>query len=265
MVVSFSAFFGIWVSNDFNGYESDYLQGKNFKPEDIEAYNKLGWWGKVKSGAWRPRSGKDYVLFTMILINMVSIALFLILTAIMFKPSYVGITLGLLILVFETSFIMIWKYRAENFSMSVAVVVPMLVSVCTMLLWVVYIVFELVLDEDEPDSFRTAAILVIVAYFVILIGSLLYLEYVKAGHDLKRLTCSFWLLGGITFLILIGAGAAAITFTEHGLAGIVWISVCIYVLLNLLLNNYRRIIDVLYSVCFIAAGIVLLMTADDSD
>ena len=42
IVVTFSAFFGIWVSNDFNGYEMDYLQSKNFKPEEIEAYNELG-------------------------------------------------------------------------------------------------------------------------------------------------------------------------------------------------------------------------------
>ena len=46
----------------------------------------------------------------MLFINMVTIIFYLISTAVMFKPSYVGITLGLLILVFELSFITLWKY-----------------------------------------------------------------------------------------------------------------------------------------------------------
>ena len=114
-MVSFSAFFGIWVSNEFHAYEMDYLQGKNFKPEEIDAYNKLGSWEKIKHGAWRPRTGKDWVFFLMIFINILTIIAYLIATAIMFKPEYVGITIGLLMIVFETSFIMLWKYRATNF------------------------------------------------------------------------------------------------------------------------------------------------------
>ena len=265
VVVSFSAFFGIWLSNDFNGYEMDYLQGKNFKPEEVEAYNQLGWWGQTKAGAWRPSSRKDWVFFTMIVINMISIFVYLILTAASFSPAYVGITIGLLILVFETTFIMVWKYRATNFTMSPQVFVPMLVSVGTMLTWIVYIVFALVLDDDEPDFLKGAAIFVAVAYFVILIGTLLYLEYQSANYQASKLSCSYWILFGLTFLVLVAAGGAAIHFTEYGLVGIVWISICIYVVLNLLLSRFRRVIDVLYSLCFIAAGIFLLLTADDNN
>ena len=72
---------------------------------------------------------------------------------------------------------MVWKYRAENYKMTTAVVVPLLVSLCTMVFWIIYIVFDLVLDTDEPDFFQMMAVIVIVAYFVILIGILLYLEY----------------------------------------------------------------------------------------
>ena len=64
---------------------------------------------------------------------------------------------------------------------------------------------------------------------------------------------------------MIGIGGALISYTDYGLAGIVWISVCIYIVLNLLLYRFRRIIDVLYSGCFIAAGIFLLMVSDDND
>ena len=177
VVVTFSAFFGIWVSNDFNGYESDYLQGENLKPEEIDAYNKLGCWEKIKHGAWRPRTYKDWIFFLMIFMNIVTIFTYLITTAIMFKPAYVGVTIGLLILVFETSFIMVWKYRAANYQMVTSVIVPMLVSVCTMIFWIVYIVIDLILDDDEPNYLKSMAILISVAYFLILLGTLLFFEY----------------------------------------------------------------------------------------
>ena len=89
----------------------------------------------------------------MLLINIITIFGYLIATAIMFKPSYVGITIALLILVFETSFIMIWKYTANHFQMTFPVVFAMLVSVGVMLAWVVYIVLEVVLDDKEPAYF----------------------------------------------------------------------------------------------------------------
>jgi len=177
IVVTFSAFFGIWVSNDFNGYELDYLQGKNFKPEEIEAYNKLNCCAKMKQGAWRPRTGKDWVFFSMLSINIITIFAYLIATIIMFKPVYVGITISSLILVFELSFIMIWKYRATNATMTVSVVVPMLASVVIMLFWVIYMIFDVVLDEDEPNFFQAATIFISIAYFVILIGTLLFFEF----------------------------------------------------------------------------------------
>ena len=140
VAVTFCAFFGIWVSNEFHGYELDYLQGKKFKPEEIEAYNKLSGWQKVKQGAWRPRSNKDWVFFLMLFLNIVTILVYMFVTMAVFKPVYVGVTIGLLTLVFEISFIMLWKYRATNFQMEASVVVAMLTSVLIMLIWVVYIV-----------------------------------------------------------------------------------------------------------------------------
>lgn len=264
IVVTFSAFFGIWVSNDFNGYELDYLQGKNFKPEEIEAYNKLNCFAKMKHGAWRPRSGKDWVFFFMLLINMVTIVAYLIATTVMFKPVYVGISISLLMLVFELSFIMIWKYRATNASLTVSVVVPMLASAFTMIFWVVYMVFDVILDEDELDFFQAATILIAIAYFVILIGALLFFEFQSVDRQVSKLSCSFWILFGLTWLILIGVGAAAISFTDYGLGGIVWISVCIYILLNLLLKRFRKAIAVIFALLFVAAGVFLLVTSDDN-
>ena len=53
----------------------------------------------------------------------------------------------------------------------------MLCSAGVMVLWIAYIVLEVVIDEDEPIYFRAGAIFVAVAYFLLLIGSLLFMEY----------------------------------------------------------------------------------------
>ena len=118
----------------------------------------------------------------MILFNIISIFTYLFATVAMFKPAYVGVTIGLLILVFETSWIMVWKYRANNYQMSASVVVAMLVSVLTMLFWVIYIVLEVVTDENENDFVRAGSVFVAVIYLVSLIGALLYLEYESSEH-----------------------------------------------------------------------------------
>lgn len=149
--------------------------------------------------------------------------------------------------------------------MTTEVVVAMLASSGTMIAWILYIILDLVMDEEEPSYFRAAAILVSIAYFVILIGSLLYMEYVAAKQTLSRLSCSFWLLFGVTFLVLVGVGGALIYYTEYGIVGIVWIAVCIYILLNLLIYKYRKIIAVAFSLMFIVAGVFILMTSDDND
>ena len=64
---------------------------------------------------------------------------------------------------------------------------------------------------------------------------------------------------------MIAIGGAAINYSEHGLVGIVWIAVVIYIFLNLLLSSFRKIIAIVFALCFIAAGVVLLMISDNND
>ena len=199
----------------------------------------------------------------MIITNILSIFVYLIVTTAAFKPAYVGVTIALLTPVFEMSFIMVWKYRATNYEMQASVVVPMLAGVGTMLVWVVYIVFAVVLEEDEPNYIKGSAIGVCAAYFLLIIATLLWLEYRSAGSDASKLTLSFWILFIVAWVILIGIGAAAVNFTAYGLFGIVWMTVCIYVLLNILLYRYRKVIGALFGICFVAAGTGLLWTSDD--
>lgn len=149
--------------------------------------------------------------------------------------------------------------------MTFEVVLAMLVSVGIMLVWVLYIVLELLMDDNEPDTLKAAAVLVAIAYFVILIFSLLYLEWTAAKQEANKLSCSFWILFGLTWIILIGVGGAMVVWSEYGLLGIVWVSVCIYIILNLLLSSWKRVIDVAYCTIFVFAGIILLLTSKDNE
>ena len=88
-------------------------------PEEIEAYKKLSICQKISEGSWKPSTRKDYILFTALLINIISTIVFWFLSTATFKPSYVGTSISMLILVFETAVIMICKYQAVNFHVTV--------------------------------------------------------------------------------------------------------------------------------------------------
>ena len=61
---------------------------------------------------------------------------------------------------------------------------------------------------------------------------------------------------------MLGVGAAAIYMTDYGLSGIVWLSVCVYALLNALLQSYRRVLEVIYSLIFVVAGVIIVIFSD---
>ena len=60
-------------------------------------------------------------------------------------------------------------------------------------------------------------------------------------------------------------GAALIFLTSYGLVGIVWIAVWVYVLLNMLLYAWRKILAAVFAILFVGAGVLILMTSDNSD
>lgn len=67
---------------------------------------------------------------------------------------------------------------------------------------------------------------------------------------------------GITFLVFICIGLGIYFKTNLKLLGIVWIAVCFYVLLNLLLFRFKLYIDIIFTLGFIVCGLVLLYEAE---
>lgn len=139
----------------------------------------------------------------------------------------------------------------------------MVVSICTMLFWVAYIFIYLVVDENEPDYFKQAAVVIAIAYFVFMVCTLIYIEFYSVD-DIRLLTWSFWIIFAVTFLISsFGVGAALINFADQLLLGVVWIAICLYLVLNLLLTRYRTVIAILFTICFVGAGLVIMMSSDE--
>ena len=59
--------------------------------------------------------------------------------------------------------------------MTASVVVAMLTSIVTMIVWIAYISIVLLLDEKAAQVLKGSVVIVIIFYFVTMIGSLLYL------------------------------------------------------------------------------------------
>ena len=56
-----------------------------------------------------------------------------------------------------------------------------------------------------------------------------------------------------------------IKYSEFGLIGIVWISVCIYVVLTIVIPvRFRKYIALIFAIGFIIGGVIMLMTSDDN-
>ena len=62
----------------------------------------------------------------------------------------------------------------------------------------------------------------------------------------------------VTFLVFVGIGLGIYFKAEMKLLGGLWIAICFYVLLNLLLFRFKLYIDILYTLGFIGFGVYLL-------
>ena len=152
ILITYSAFYGIWVSNDYSCYEHSFVQSQDFNPKQIKEYNAKSTTDKLRMGAWKPRTRKDCKLFSMIFLNVLSIAGYTISTAIYYKPVYVALTLGAWISITELSILLVIKYRESNFNLT-----PPIASICSttgviLLFWIIYIFLALLVKKDDNDD-----------------------------------------------------------------------------------------------------------------
>ena len=216
---------------------------------------------KLRMGAWKPRTRKDCKLFTMILFNVLAIIGYTVSTAIYFKPVYCAWTLGAWISILELSILLVIKYRESNFNLT-----PPIVSICStsaviLLGWAIYIFFVLLVKDDEPYLLKVVTFITVVGYFLVMIVAFLFIQYQAIGANLRQLSRSFYGMLAVTFLVFVGIGLGIYFKTELQLLGILWIAICFYVLLNLLLFRFKLYIDILYTLGFVGFGVYLLYSS----
>ena len=185
ILITYAAFYGIWVSNDYSCYEHSFVQSRDFNPKQIQAYNAKSTTDKLRMGAWKPRTRKDCKLFTMILFNVLSIIGYTVSTAYVFTPVYCAWTLGAWISILELSILLVIKYRESNFNLT-----PPIVSICStsgviLLFWAIYIFVALLVKDDEPYLLKVVTFITIVGYFLVMIMAFLFIQYQAIGANLR--------------------------------------------------------------------------------
>lgn len=264
ILITYAAFYGIWVSNDYSCYEQSFVQSKDFNPKQIQAYNALSTTDKLRQGAWKPRTRKDCKLFSMLLFNVLAIIGYTVSTAILFKPVYCAWTLGAWIAILELSILLVIKYRESNFDLT-----PPIVSIASftgviLLFWTIYIFVVLLLKDEEPYFLKVTTIVTIVGYLLVMIVAFLFIQYQAIGANLRNLSKSFYGMLTITFLVFVGIGAGIYFKTSYQLFGILWIAICFYVLLNLLLFRFKLYLDIIYTLGFVGYGGYLLYMSESA-
>ena len=197
----------------------------------------------------------------MLFFNVLSIIVYTVSTAIYFKPVYCAFTLGAWILILELSILLVIKYRESNFNLTAPIV-----SICSatgiiLLLWVIYIFVTLLAKDDEPQLLKIISVVTVIGYFLVMIIAFLLIQYQAIGANLRALSKSFYGMLAATFLVFITIGLGIYFKTELKIPGIIWIAVCFYVLLNLLLFRFKLYIDIVFTLGFVVCGVALLYTA----
>lgn len=63
-----------------------------------------------------PKTSRDWVCFILIVVNAISIVSYGIASAVIFSPSYVGISIAFWMAIIELSILWLIKYREDNFN-----------------------------------------------------------------------------------------------------------------------------------------------------
>ena len=200
----------------------------------------------------------------MLLFNVLAIIVYTVSTAILFKPVYCAWTLGAWIAILELSILLVIKYRESNFDLT-----PPIVSIASftgviLLFWTIYIFVVLLIKEDEPYFLKVTTIVTIVGYLLAMILAFLFIQYQAIGANLRSLSKSFYGMLTLTFLVFVAIGAGLYFKTSYQLLGILWIAICFYVILNLLLFRFKLYIDIVYTLGFVGFGVYLLYSSESA-
>lgn len=172
IAVSFSAFYLVWKENDYQAYEKSFEQSQNFNALNYAKVQSLTLMQRIRSVQLKPQTKQDWFVAIVLTINFVGIIIYTLVTIWIFKPWYVGFTIGVWILLVELAIVCAKKYQQLNYSfMSAEIVLTLLAIVAIYLIWIIVLVITLLVHKTALH--RNLVILALVCSGIYFLGGII--------------------------------------------------------------------------------------------
>lgn len=145
IVVSYTAFYGIWKSNDYRVYEDSQASFDFFVQKQ-----QLGLCASLKLIPIKPKTKKDKFALALLCTNLGTIALYISITMALYTRFF-GFTIGCWLLIIELTIILAKKYEQKNFSYKSTGVILCLFGVFSVFLtWILIMVLVALRTKGKP-------------------------------------------------------------------------------------------------------------------
>ena len=102
----------------------------------------------------KPVTTKDKLALTFVILNPVLILLYTWITAAVFSPFYVGMTAGTWVALIEVAVLLIRKYSATFYTLTISVFALLVTAYTTLIVWIILIWHYMWSNEETPAMFK---------------------------------------------------------------------------------------------------------------
>ena len=259
-IITFMSFFGIYQANDYHLYKND--DSENTRKIVTEDFSE-----QMEKTRWCPRTCSESKLIISAISNITMIIGFISMSAKFTNTyTYVGLTIGLWILIAELSIMVVVRYRESNFHFTFSTV---FYSTCIAIVLTIWLIsFKLTgvnkASTDHDRQLLTALwVMVPVGYCSSIVGVLVAMEVVDCAKSEKEYSMSLYVMLGLLsvmgcgFIGFIVFGLGAVYFGLFLLATFILLGVNIF----LIKSKLKIFLDVLGVLFFAIFGAYILTVA----
>lgn len=196
--------------------------------------------------------------------NLAAIIIYMVVTMIMFKPVYVGFTIGVWIIMIELVIFFAMKYQQNNYSfMQFEAILCLIGILVAFLIWIIFMTTSVLKDETDESLYNMLMYLTIICSVVFFFGAIIGLlssEISSKGTEVKKLSWSFYISSVSLLLIFIAIGLYILLGTSQGLIGILWLLVMLYIILFVFLpESFKKYMDYAFALIFVVLGTITML------
>lgn len=179
---------------------------------------------------------------------------------ILHKPRFIGFTIGVWIVMIELVIFLARKYQQNNYSFKSFEAILCLIGIATVFtVWILLMYLRIL--EEKNKSLKTFIAVCSVIYFLGALIGLLVGELGAKGTELKKLSISFYVQAGSLLVLMIAIGLWLLLLTDQFVIGVLWLAAIGYAILFIFLEKrFKWILDLVYALIFVIAGVFLLLT-----